>query len=383
MRIALFGCAGTNLGDNAIAEAICSELLDRMPHAQVTVWSTSPERLSADARVDVEILERRKPACWQRIVACIRRSDCVLLGGGTVIQDRISIGLLRGVLPYMVQIALIAKLLGKPTLFAGIGADELTTRLGKHLARILVRCTAGGFVRDQASYERLLSLYPNAASKLQIGEDPALLLKPATLTGRLSPDILVSLALDSVPVGTRTAVMNWIADAVEEGARRLGKRDLGLILMDDREHEDLASSTAFLSVLEERGHQRQDIAFLRPVNASEAKMLLCNTKLLIAMRLHAMILAVGKVPILGISRSEKTAAFIGRSKIPVKDVGRSTITSGDITALLTRAFEPTVLDSQKESARSMRSDAKQALVGLAATIQKLPAAQEPGLASPA
>lgn len=100
----------------------------------------------------------------------IRRSDAVVVGGGTLLQDDVGRGF--GGLPRLMCVtSTICRVLGKPALFFGVGCDPVERRV----ARLLLRFAVLGrsvWVRDEASLGRCRAL---GCSDVRLAADVSLL----------------------------------------------------------------------------------------------------------------------------------------------------------------------------------------------------------------
>ncbi len=136
-RLTLLGWYGSpNLGDEAELATILARLARAPRPPAVTVFSHNPAHTRAhhgDYPGGLQVL-RRNPFAPAALRA-IRRSRALVLGGGGLIQDGTSIYNL----PIYTSFALVARLLGRPCVWWGVGVEPLVTTLGRIQARLIVR----------------------------------------------------------------------------------------------------------------------------------------------------------------------------------------------------------------------------------------------------
>lgn len=103
----------------------------------------------------------------------IRRSDVVILAGGTHFQDRYGLRSLR-ILASHLAVFSFARLVRSSVGFAGVGIGPLHTRMGRTLTRVLLSLSAATLVRDDRS--RDLGRILNKRACIVSGFDSAILM---------------------------------------------------------------------------------------------------------------------------------------------------------------------------------------------------------------
>lgn len=296
----IIGLSGFNLGDEAIAVASYAAL--KKKYHTVSVTTVNPGSLEKYGIPEV-LLSRKSIKSWIAICREIRAADTVYIGGGSLIQDKLGIGLVTGVLSFFLQMVILSKILSNNVKTLPIGADKLTTKTGMLYAKIATRMLGQINLRDEESKNNVSNW--TSTTKINIYADPAYLLAIQDYTPQ-KKKILISLVFENIEFDTLKAVNDSIVQAFESR-----KDDLFYISMEKRENDEL-SLYRRLGITESK--------ILTPSNIQEATIAIRNSELLIAMRLHALILGHGHTTLLGISRTTKTSAFCKEGNVPYFDL---------------------------------------------------------------
>ncbi|MEV4534296.1 polysaccharide pyruvyl transferase family protein [Asanoa sp. NPDC049518] len=156
MRIAIAGWFGSdNLGDELLLHALMGAVRAAAPDAGFVVLCPEPERVRRVHGVDAVHLPtlRARGSAGRQGVAhqALRGSDLLLLGPGTVFQERSPNLPWPGTLPMFARIVAMARFAGTPVAVAGAGVREGGTAAGRRLLQVIgSACTAVG-VRDARS----------------------------------------------------------------------------------------------------------------------------------------------------------------------------------------------------------------------------------------
>lgn len=298
-KITLIGLAGHNMGDEAIALAVHIALINQ--HS-ISITSVKPGSLSKYGINEIN-LNRRSITSIINIGKNVYNSDIVILGGGSLIQDKLGISLHRGVLSFFLQMVLLSKLFRKKTITLPIGVDELNTTLGKVYAKIALSLLDEVHVRDDQS-KKLALLYGSASKSVKVSADPALLLNPKNNSLPKKNQIVISLVRENLN-------HHDITESSIKLCEEFSKLNINVVLlvMDHREDDE---TYIYKKIVE----KSQNARILIPKNIEEIFSCLLESKALIAMRLHAMILGIKILPIIGISRTTKTESFCNNYGIP-------------------------------------------------------------------
>jgi len=302
-RILLSGYYGYgNLGDDALLEVIVAELRRRIPHAVLEVLSAEPEetahllRVEATPRADLFLVKR-----------AVERADLVLSGGGGLLQNATS---LKSLLYYAGILRTAALARKKTMIFAqSIGPLDL---LGRKIVSEFCRRVPLATVRDAASQALLTRLLPR--TRVELTADPVFLYEPAEPTGEHFADTLGGagepLALISVRKSSQAlAVARRLAEAVDWLAQRHGIRSVFLPL------GGVADAEVAVAVIR---RTRSKPLLLPVADLATAASLIARCRVVIGMRLHALILAVRfQVPFLALSYDPKVSALVTDLEYPL------------------------------------------------------------------
>ncbi|MBT9136591.1 MAG: hypothetical protein DDT34_01673 [Firmicutes bacterium] len=271
-----------NLGDEAILAGTLKRWRDRgYPDPIVFSWQPA-ETAQTHSVLALPVIGGLRGLL--HFARALQRGDLLVLGGGSLLQDGE-----RRIVPFWLSRALIARLLGCRVVYHAQGVGPLRTTLGRILVRLVVPLTAHAItVRDEGSMKLV------SAARPVLVADPALLL-PA-LERRSVPGRVV-VALRSVQgAGRREAALLQVL--------RLLKEKLGLEYVFVAMHypDDVAMATDFAAATE-------GTVLARP-SLGELRELLAGAELVLAMRLHAAILAAGVLtPVIGLAYDPKVLAF--------------------------------------------------------------------------
>jgi len=282
------GCG--NLGD----EAILAGNLHALQSAGVTdpvVFSWQPDQTAKEHKVcALPVLPGISGL--RDFASRLKRGDLFILGGGSLLQDG-----QRRIVPFWLSRALCAKLRGCTVVFHAQGVGPLTTGLGRSLVKSLVPVTASVFtVRDKDSLKLVPPRVPTS-----LVADPALLLPPIVTTRQ----DYIAVALRNTKFDKQ---LQAVAQELKETAARLG---LNLLYIPMHHPDDLAVNT-------EIAHLTGGKIYEGPHTVDGVRQALAAAEVVVAMRLHAAILASGLgIPSVGLSYDPKVRSFydeLGLSK---------------------------------------------------------------------
>jgi polysaccharide pyruvyl transferase CsaB len=294
-RVLLSGYYGFgNLGDEALLEVIAEQMRRRFPSARLEVLSATPAATAAAHRVSAT-----QRWDWREVRAAIGRADVVLSGGGGLLQSATS---LRSLLYYAGIVREAGRKRRKTMIFAqSIGPLDF-------LGRLIVRQFCGGVdratVRDARSRRLLESLLPR--TPIAQTADPVFLYDV--------PDSAVDLSVEGL--GTESgayAVVSVrqvpsfrdgpaiVARAVDRLAQRHNVRAAFLPLGGAA---DAAAATEVIRACASSPMLLPECAL------PKAAAILRSARVVIGMRLHALILAARyAVPFLAIAYDPKVTAL--------------------------------------------------------------------------
>ena len=279
-----------NLGDDALLEA----LLLQLP-AGVQPWVTAADQALVEKRFQLRSCNRHSLLA---VLAALGRCDALVFGGGSLLQDSTSF---RSLL-YYAALILTARLQGKPVLLWGQGLGPLHRRRSRLLVRGLLPLVTGACWRDPDSAALAGRLGRKPRTTDGVGSDPVWGLPPQQWRGmggaivvswRTTPLLkegqwrLLLGALSALAKSSDRAVI-WLPFHAGQDVDLFGKL----------ERADLMPAAL---------KQRSEVVECGSV--TEAMAVFSSAGLVLAMRLHALILgALAGAPVAALSYDPKVAA---------------------------------------------------------------------------
>lgn len=329
-----------NAGDDAILEAILQEMRAIDPDMPLTVLSKNPKDTRLTYRV--RAIHRSNFFLWQH---AMRHSRLYINGGGSLIQDVTS---RRSLWFYLNNISM-AKRLGNQVQMFGCGIGPVTREEHRHLAaRVLNRCVDVITLREPDSLEELKAMGV-VRPKILLTADPALTLR------RAPDDEIDSVLLRAgiPPQGDYIcfALRRW--KGFEDAAAVLGEaaayayREYGLtpVFLAVEKHQDPGAAAMAASGLTIPHYFINDAGDAGRIIGALSRM-----KIVVSMRLHALIFAAGQgVPLIGVVYDPKVSSFlryIGQELF----LDLNGLRLEELTALIDRAAEQTRHPEEQEAA---------------------------------
>ena len=316
-----------NIWDEAILQSLLRDLGRELPDAEflvlyggegegsISAANHAPSFGAAGGKTGgpgVRYLPRLQPSA---ILAAMRASDLLVLGGGTLIQDVTSV---RSLIYYL-GLIWMAKRNGLPVAFYGGGIGPLTTALGRQLAGRVLPSVDLLALRDRRSIETARGLGV-AADRLLLTADPAFSVPAANggngmAAARSASAVAGELAAAGVPAAAHGSVMCLalrpplsvadkasIVSAVETASAAESLFPLLVPFHPERDLVLLEEIGAMLQVRHGILRGTSDPALLRHVVG--------HARLMVAMRLHGVIFAVAEgVPCVAMAYDPKVDAL--------------------------------------------------------------------------
>lgn len=320
-RVTLVGYYGFgNTGDEALLDAIVSTLHEAwqartggVEPLEIGVLSARPEETRRS--YPLEAIPRFSPL---QVLRQLRRSDLVLSGGGTLLQDKTS---LRS-LVYYAGIILLARHLGAPVMLYANGLGPLTSATGRRLARRALAACRLITLRDSQSLQDLRQLAPGLRTEVRVTADPAFALPAAP--ARQATELLEAIGLDPALPILGVALRPWrgvagllpaLADALAAVTRETADPPLQVAFLPMHFPADLEVSREVRERLP--GTLRTGLVE-RPLSPRLYKAVLGRMHVVLGMRLHALILAAAEgVPASGLVYDPKVEGFLTDAGLPV------------------------------------------------------------------
>ncbi|MGG2066998.1 MULTISPECIES: polysaccharide pyruvyl transferase CsaB [unclassified Bacillus (in: firmicutes)] len=301
MRLVLSGYYGFyNVGDEAILQSIIQALQEEHPNIELIVLSNDPDY--TQKMYGVEAVNR-----WniKAIYGAIKKSDGLISGGGSLLQDKTSV---KSIL-YYTAIMRIARLLKKPYYIYAQGIGPITKKHNRLLVKWHVSRAAYVSVRDEDSFLYLKEI--GMKKDIALVPDPVLACKPEKKSDWLQEH---SLHGNVIAVSVR----DWDAKEdykkkLAEALKKLKQEGYHILFVPMHGPYDQQASRDVINLMGEEAHMlpyKMDI--------DEKMSILSQCSLLIGMRLHALIFsAVANTPMVGISYDPKIDSFLRQVNQPI------------------------------------------------------------------
>lgn len=299
-KILIAGYHGySNSGDDAILYAICNDIESIDSECKITILSKNPqitEKEYGQSSIDRFDL---KSVCKS-----IKESDLLLMGGGSLLQDNTST---RSLLYYLFLIGYAKSKKKKCILYAnGIGPirKSLNQKLTKWVANKIDLIT----LRDSQSFELLKQMDINKP-EIHITADPVYQL----ITNPVNVDeVLLSEGIDTSKPLVAVFFRSWSNEReyVEKIAQICDSihdtYDMNILLIPMKYPSDLNVSMEIAKIM-----KTQPMVIKNKVDVSTMVEIIGQTKLVLSMRLHALIYASLKaVPMIGFVYDPKVDFYI-------------------------------------------------------------------------
>lgn len=298
-----------NLGDDALLQV----LLHQLPASAQPIITARDQQQVAE-RFGVACVDRRS---LRRVLSALQSSSALIFGGGSLLQDSTSFLSLL----YYAALILVARCQGKPVLLWAQGLGPLRRGRSRVLVRALLAASTACSWRDpdSAALARKLGWRANAtqqqaaaAGEAGLGSDPVWTLPRHHWHGQGGPLLLCFRPTTQLQ---GEAWRPWLAAIALLAPDRdvlwvpfHGDQDLGLL---DR----LTRDGLVPEALKRRSREVQ------PNTPAEAMDLFAASGLVLAMRLHGLILAaVSGAPVAALSYDPKVKAAAQNLGCPVDDL---------------------------------------------------------------
>ena len=336
-----------NTGDEAILAALVAELPRRRPGTRLVVASGDPGQTRQ--RHGVESVFWRDPLALSEEV---RKSDLVVIGGGGLFQDYAGVEratLLtprQGGVTYYAGPAVLAAISGKPYALHGLGFGPLATEEARRIVRAVTADAVRVSVRDEAS--RALLTVLGVGGNVAVAADPAFLLAAEHVRPE---DVLIGMGIEPRAPIVGVALRPWsrfadpgaweaaVASALDAFVEATGATLLFVPFEKSPWSED--DDFALASRVRRRLAHADRAAILSGLLApQDTASLLAGCDLVLAMRLHAAVFALGGlVPVAAIGYDPKVEALMSRVGLGDFVEPLSGLTSGTLAARLRRAHD--------------------------------------------
>lgn len=303
VRILISGYYGfNNIGDESILQAVVDNLRGRIQNIEITVLSRNPEFTAQ--KYGVKSVNRKSVT---EILNAVRKSDLLISGGGSLLQDVTS----KKSILYYLMIMWAAFLFRKKVFIYSQGIGPILSKLNRRLTAMTLKKVAGIVVRDEASKELLIEIGINA-DQIHVTADPVLRVKKADLA--LGRNILMEEGFRAqegrLTVGFAIREKKIHSSFVDELCvsiqRLIDEYNAQIVLIPFHYSEDMA-------VIEEleRRLGKDVFCIKHKYLTNEMLSIIGNMDVLVGVRLHALIhAAIMDVPMIAISYDPKINSFM-------------------------------------------------------------------------
>lgn len=289
-----------NIGDEAVLRCVTQQIRHCLPEAELTILSNDPQ--DTQEKYQVNSIPRM---CIHKVIAAIFKTDMLISGGGSLLQDVTS----RNSILYYLIIILLALLFRKKVFIYSQGIGPIHGKMNRRLTAFLLKRVDGIAVRDEKS-ARLLTEIGVPPDRVCVTADPVLGLHPADPA--LGRTLLEGLGVQKTP---GRPLVGWAIKAGDEAFLEQVAQSVRYL------KEIYQADSIFIpfhyeqdaKVIETLSEQLGDTAYYVKDKhlIDEMLSLIGNLDLLIGVRLHSLIYAaVAGVPMLGISYDPKIDAFL-------------------------------------------------------------------------
>lgn len=288
-----------NLGDEAICEEITDELKQLIDADQIVVLSNTPEQTAK--RFQVRSINR-----WHvgELAKMLPSARLLVSGGGGLFQDAVSF---RSPIFYGTQI-MLAKALGTPVMIYAQGLGPLTTFVGKVSTQFCLAMCDQIVVRDPASFQMLQDWSIPAT----LSADPVWRLEAKPVPDTIAERLSAIKSRHALVVGLSLRLSNHftaadLTDLVEAMANSLPTTACIVPLSLQASLDDQILQE-FCRLWAERGHPVEQLDSGSLLLPSQWATMLRQFDMVIAMRLHAAILALKSgVPTVAVAYDPKVS----------------------------------------------------------------------------
>lgn len=302
-RIVISGYYGfNNIGDESILKAVVDNLREHLSDIEITVLSHNPE--ATESKFDVKA-ERRMSI--PRIVKSIHRSDLLISGGGSLLQDVTS----RKSILYYLAVIWIALIFRKKVFIYSQGIGPVISAFNKRIMIFTLKRVNHIVVRDEGSKEFLMECGIRGY-KIIVTADPVIRIKPPGLEkGRkILEKSGFDLSGDAPKIGISVKgnikdkdFISEMCDGIRGLVNRYGAK---IVLIPFHFSEDMPITEE----IKRRVGGNVSCVEMKCLT-DEMLSVIGNMDMLIGVRLHSLIhAAIMEVPMIGISYDPKVNSFM-------------------------------------------------------------------------
>ena len=296
----------SNTGDDAILESICQGVRAASDEVELTVLSKDPELTRK--QYGLNAVPRFN---FLKVISALKKSDLLLSGGGSLLQDTTS----TRSLVYYLSVMNLARMLGKPVMLYANGIGPVRKDANRSRVRKVVEQAAAVTLRDHSSAQELREMGVKRPDLL-VTADPVFRLESADPAR--AKQLLAQTGLPEGRDFVAVSVRDWAAAE---------KFPTGMAALCDHLRREYDAEVLFMLMQPEvdRGmtesvrKEMKETSYVLDVPATPREMMavLGQAKLCLAMRLHTLIFAARMaVPTMGLVYDPKVENYLQELELP-------------------------------------------------------------------
>lgn len=297
-----------NCGDEATLMAMTTNIKKIAPYVNITAISHNPELTKKE--YNINSIQRFNIFS---LIRAIIKSDIILSGGGTLIQNSTS---KRSLLYYLIIIK-FSKLLNKKVVLYSNGIGPVNGKFSKYLVKSVLNKVDLITLREEFSEEDLKEMGV-LKPKIFVTADACFTLKPVS-----NEDAIKILQKEGVPLDKDiigVSIRSWnkskfgesYIKEIAKACNNMAKEGKTILLIPMQHSKDLEVSKKIINLMEEKAYLLKKV-----YSAREVAGIIGQTQLILSMRLHTLIFAaLTKVPMIGIIYDPKIEYYLKVLNMP-------------------------------------------------------------------
>lgn len=298
-----------NCGDEATLQAMTDNIRKMASDVVVTALSFDPEFTKTEYKIDS--VQRFNAV---QVLKVIIKSDIILSGGGTLLQD----GTSTRSLMYYLSIIKTAKLFHKRVMLYANGIGPVNGKFNRKMIKSVVNNVDMITLREKLSEQDLRNIGVNKPH-IYVTADPAFTLKPIK-----KEEVFKILKAENIPLENDIigiSVRNWekskygCESYITEMAKacdNLAREGKTILLIPMQFPKDVGISKMLMEKMKEKSY-----ILKKEYSPLEILGIVSILKLMLSMRLHTLIFAaVGRIPMIGIIYDPKIEYYLSVLNMP-------------------------------------------------------------------
>lgn len=339
-----------NCGDEATLMAMTRNLKNMAKDINITAISHTPEITKSE--YGINSVQRFNAI---KVIIAIAKSDIILSGGGTLIQNGTST---RSLLYYL-SIIKTAKLFRKKVMLYSNGVGPVTGKLNRRLVKLVVDSVDIITLREKYSKDDLLDMGISKPD-IHVTADAGFTLK--SISSDNARDILIkeNVPLDNDIIGVSIRYLKKGSEEkyikeIAKACDNMNMQGKTILFIPMEQPKDAEISKKIMHEM-----KRESYILKKIYKPDEILGIIGMTSLMLAMRLHALIFsAKNNVPMIGLVYDPKISYYLKVLKMPSGGDVRKNIDSEKITTQMEGIFlgKERYIDILKENVQKLLANA--------------------------